>query len=107
MDSELKTIKIMRKKYVPYELYCDAIQKCENIERKLKEEIRKREPITKVDGFQLILQDYCKNCGDFVASVERIECSNICDRKYLNIIRCGNCWRCERIAEDLNGKINE
>ena len=42
-----------------------------------------------IDGFNLLLQDFCSYCPDFEPEVEKIDCSSICEpHRYVNNIRC-------------------
>lgn len=59
-----------------------------------------------IDGFNLLLQDFCSYCPDFVPEVEKINCSSFDEpNRYVNNIRCVNRKKCSRIAENLEKKI--
>lgn len=62
----------------------------------------------KVDGFNLMLQDFCGYCGCFEPEIERHRCDTEWGEtpKYTNTIRCKSRQKCARIAENLNDKIN-
>lgn len=61
----------------------------------------------KVEGFNLMLQDFCDFCQYFKPEVEQINCTSFGEAtKYINNIRCVNRQKCARIAENLENKIN-
>lgn len=61
----------------------------------------------KVEGFNLILQDFCDYCHHFEPEVEQIDCMSFEDApKCINNIRCINRQKCARIAENLKNNIN-
>lgn len=59
-----------------------------------------------IDGFTLLLQDFCAYCPDFIPEVEQIDCTQ-CDgvKRYANNIRCQHRQKCARIAENLEGRL--
>lgn len=62
----------------------------------------------KIDGFTLLLQDFCAYCPDFEPEVEKINCSNIDEpMKYCTNIRCQNRKKCAIIAENLENRQND
>lgn len=59
-----------------------------------------------IDGFNLLLQDFCSFCPDFVPEVEKIYCSFFDEQnRYVNNIRCVNRKKCSKIAENLEKRI--
>lgn len=61
-----------------------------------------------IDGFTLLLQDFCAYCPDFEPEVEKIDCTSFGETKrYCTNIRCQNRKRCARIAENLEGRLRE
>lgn len=55
-----------------------------------------------IEGFNLMLQDFCDYCEHFKPEVEQIDCTSFGDApKYINNIRCVNRRKCARIAENL------
>ena len=61
-----------------------------------------------IDGFNLLLQDFCAYCPDFEPEIEKIDCSNFDEQlKYLTNIRCENRKKCARIAESLETRHND
>ena len=59
-----------------------------------------------IDGFDLLLQDFCSYCPDFEPEVEKINCSSFDEpNRYVNNIRCVNRKKCSRIAENLEKRI--
>lgn len=59
-----------------------------------------------VDGFNLLIQDFCAYCPDFEPEVEQIDGSSFSEpMKYINNIRCENRKKCARIAENIGRKI--
>lgn len=59
-----------------------------------------------IDGFNLLLEDFCSYCPDFVPEVEKINCSSFDEtNRYVNNIRCVNSKKCSRIAENLEKRI--
>lgn len=61
-----------------------------------------------IDGFTLLLQDFCAYCPDFEPEVEKIDCSNFGKAKrYITNIRCQNRKRCTRIVENLQGRLKD
>lgn len=61
-----------------------------------------------IEGFNLMLQDFCGYCGCFEPEIERHRCDTEWGEtpKYTNTIRCKSRQKCARIAENLNDKIN-
>lgn len=53
------------------------------------------------EGFSLELQEHCSYCGDFEPEVRVIECSTVCERRFITNIKCKNADKCARIAENL------
>lgn len=52
-----------------------------------------------IDGFNLLLQDFCSYCPDFVPEVEKIDCTSFGEAvRYVNNIRCVNRKKCSRIV---------
>lgn len=64
--------------------------------------------ITKANGFNLLLQDFCNYCGDFEPEVEKYRCGAEWGEipRCINNIRCKDRQKCSRIAEYIEGKIN-
>lgn len=61
-----------------------------------------------IEGFNLILQDFCDYCQHFKPEIEQINCTSFGEApKYINNIRCINRQKCARIAENLENKIRE
>lgn len=59
-----------------------------------------------IDGFNLLLQDFCSYCSDFEPKVEKIDRSSFDEpNRYVNNIRCANAKKCSRIAENLEKRI--
>jgi len=56
-----------------------------------------------MDGFQVILQQYCSYCPDFESKVEKVDCTLLGDTssKTMNNIRCCHEGRCSNIAENI------
>lgn len=60
----------------------------------------------KVDGFELVLEDYCSYCPNFEPKVEQIDVTSYGEAPlYINNIRCVNSQKCDRIAENLKERI--
>ena len=59
-----------------------------------------------MDGFNLVLEEFCKYCGDFEADVEKIDISQVCDKtkKCMINISCENIDKCKRLKENLENK---
>ena len=61
----------------------------------------------KVDGFELLLQDFCSYCPNFEPEVEKMDVTSFGEAtRYMNNIRCENRRKCARIAESLENRIN-
>lgn len=61
-----------------------------------------------IDGFTLLLQDFCAYCPDFVPEVEKMDYTEFGRAKmYVNNIRCEHRQMCARIAENLEGRLKE
>lgn len=59
-----------------------------------------------IDGFDLLLQDFCSYCPDFVPEMEKIDCTSFGEAvRYVNNIRCVNRKKCSRIVENLEKRI--
>ncbi len=59
-----------------------------------------------IDGFNVLLQDFCAYCPDFEPEVEKINCTSFGEAiRYMNNIRCVNRKKCSRIAWNLENKI--
>lgn len=59
-----------------------------------------------IDGFNLLLQDFCSYCPCFSPEVEKLNCTAFGGAtRYVNNIRCENRNKCSRIAENLEKKI--
>ena len=59
-----------------------------------------------IDGFNLLLQDFCSFCPELVPEVEKIYCSFFDEQnRYVNNIRCVNRKKCSKIAENLEKRI--
>lgn len=59
-----------------------------------------------VDGFNLLLQDFCAYCPDFEPEVEQTDVSSLAEpMKYINNICCKNCEKCTRISENIRRRI--
>lgn len=55
-----------------------------------------------IDGFTLLLQDFCVYCPDFEPEIEKIDCSSLDDQfKCATNIRCVDRQKCARIAANL------
>lgn len=62
----------------------------------------------KIDGFTLLLQDFCAYCPDFEPEIKKIECTSLGEStRYITNIRCQNRKRCDRIAENLEGRLKD
>ena len=60
-----------------------------------------------IDGFNLLLQDFCDYCQHFEPEVEQIDCTIFGEApKYINNIRCVHRQKCARIVKNLENKIN-
>lgn len=61
-----------------------------------------------MDGFQLLLQDYCSYCPEFEAVVEQTDCTLLGDStsKMMNNIRCQHEVKCANIARHMKGDSN-
>ena len=60
-----------------------------------------------VDGFELLLQDFCSYCSDFKPEVEKIDVTSFGEAtRYINNIHCKNRRKCARIADNLYNRIN-
>lgn len=59
-----------------------------------------------MDGFNLVLEEFCKYCGDFEEDVEIIDISCVCDKtkKCMINISCKNIDKCIRLKENLENK---
>lgn len=61
-----------------------------------------------IDGFILLLQDFCSHCPDFEPEVEKTNCTSFGEAiKYVNNIRCVNRKKCSRIAEIMENKLED
>lgn len=60
-----------------------------------------------VAGYNLLLQDFCQYCPDFVAETESIDCSGIWGEnpRVIHNIRCQNRKRCARIADNIRNQV--
>lgn len=59
-----------------------------------------------IDGFNVLLQDFCAYCTDFEPEVEKINCTSFGEAtRYMNNIRCVNRKKCSRIVENLEKRI--
>lgn len=59
-----------------------------------------------IDGFNVLLQDFCAYCPDFEPEVEKINCTSFGEEtKSINNIRCVNRKKCSRIVENLEKRI--
>ena len=59
-----------------------------------------------IDGFNLLLQDFCSYCPDFEPEVEKINCSSFDEpNRYVNNIRCISRKKCSIIAGNLEKRI--
>ena len=60
-----------------------------------------------IDGFELLLQDYCSYCQNFEPEVEKIDVTSFGEAtRYVNNIRCESRHKCARIAENLENRID-
>lgn len=61
-----------------------------------------------IEGFNLMLQDFCDYCGYFEPDIERHQHETEWGEipRYNINIRCKNRLKCARIAENLENKIN-
>lgn len=72
----------------------------------MKEKERENGEEMNIDGFNLLLQDFCLYCPDFEPEVEKINCTTFVEAaRCVNNIRCVNRKKCSRIAENLEKKI--
>lgn len=61
-----------------------------------------------IDGFTLLLQDFCAYCPDFEPEIEKIDCWYLDDdTKYCTNIRCKSQRKCARIAANLEKRLND
>lgn len=61
-----------------------------------------------IDGFTILLQDFCAYCPDFEPEVEKIDCTEWGSAKrYMNNIRCQHRQMCARITENLEGRLKQ
>lgn len=61
----------------------------------------------KIDGFELLLEDYCAYCPNFEPTVEKIDVTRLGEAtRYINNIKCVREEMCERIAENMENRIN-
>ncbi len=61
-----------------------------------------------IDGFNLLLQDFCAYCPDFEPEIEKIDCWNLDDdTKYFTNIRCKSRRKCARMAANLEKRLND
>ena len=59
-----------------------------------------------VDGFKLLLQDFCSYCPNFEPEIEKIDVTSFGEAtRYVNNVYCGNRHKCARIAENLRERI--
>jgi hypothetical protein len=60
-----------------------------------------------MDGFQLMLQNYCSYCPDFEPEVDKLDCTMIGDStpKTMNNIRCLHERKCANIVENMKGRV--
>lgn len=59
-----------------------------------------------IDGFNLLLQDFCSYCPDFEPEVEQIDYSPLCEpNRCVNNIQCANANKCSRIVENLEKRV--
>lgn len=64
---------------------------------------------SKMESFSLMLEPYCKYCGEFSADVSIIDVSDCGDflsghKKIITNIRCEHADRCDRIYENMRKK---
>lgn len=60
-----------------------------------------------IEGFNLMLQDFCDYCGYFEPEVEKIECSTVGSRiEYMNNIRCIHMEKCVHLAKRMEDQID-
>lgn len=61
-----------------------------------------------IDGFNLLLQDYCAYCPDFEPEVEKFDITEFEEStKYSTDISCKNRDMCARIAANLEKRLND
>lgn len=61
-----------------------------------------------IDGFNLLLQEFCSYCPDFSPEVEKIDVTSFGEAtRYVNNIRCVNRNKCSRIVENLENRIED
>lgn len=61
-----------------------------------------------IDGFNLLLQDFCAHCPDFEPEIEKIDYTSFGEAKrYCTNIRCENRGKCSRIAANIESRLNE
>ncbi len=60
-----------------------------------------------MDGFQLLLNNFCSYCPDFAPELEQEDCTMLGDStpKTMNNIRCQHERRCVNIAENMKGQV--
>lgn len=60
-----------------------------------------------IEGYKLLLQDFCKYCPDFEPEVEMIDLTSFIDgaTRACHNIRCKNRKRCARIAENIARQV--
>lgn len=58
-----------------------------------------------MDGFQLILQEYCAHCPEFEPEVTKLDCRLLgdCAPRTMNDIRCKHERKCANVAARLKG----
>lgn len=61
-----------------------------------------------MDGFQLMLQNYCSYCPNFEPEVDKVDCTLLGDSasKTMNNIRCQHEAKCANIARHMKGDSN-
>ena len=59
-----------------------------------------------INGFNLLLQDFCEYCPDFEPEIEKLNSSNIGEPfRYITNIRCENRGKCARIAKNIRKRV--
>lgn len=61
-----------------------------------------------INGFILLLQDFCEYCPDFEPDVEKFDCTSFGEaEKCCTNIRCENRSKCSRIAANIENRLAE
>ena len=68
--------------------------------------------MSKVESFELELDDFCEGCGYFKADVTKIDVSTMedmfnHDKKFITYIKCTKCEVCRHAANKVRASKNE